>query len=249
VFIIKFNYINLDNIINMSYILERGLQTTSGHNIYIKSNNVLAKKHFDEPENYADFIINQINNDKIYLDYLKGNNLIILDIGANIGLFSLHCVDCAKKIYSFEPTPKHFELLKEFTNDFNVIIPVNIAISDSDGYIPFYLSDTNTTMNSILNKYEKEITVKGQSIISFLKENNIEKVDFIKCDIEGSEMIALKEECVRPLFDIVDKWFIEVHATSHGNIPQNREVLKQNFENVGYTCQCIGYDSLYVFKT
>jgi FkbM family methyltransferase len=158
-------------------------------------------------------------------------------------------VDCAKKVYSFEPTPKHFELLKEFTNDFNVIIPVNIAISDSDGYIPFYLSDTNTTMNSILNKYEKEITVKGQSIISFLKENNIEKVDFIKCDIEGSEMIALKEECVRPLFDIVDKWFIEVHATSHGNIPQNREVLKQNFEKVGYTCQCIGYDSLYVFKT
>lgn len=232
----------------MSYILERTLLTTAGNNIYIRSNNILAKKHFDEPENYADFIINQINNDKIYLNYLKGNNLTILDIGGNIGLFSLHCVDCAKKIYSFEPTPKHFELLKEFTKDFNVIIPVNIAISDCDADIPFYLSDSNTTMNSIINRYGSEITVKSKSIYSFLKENNIEKVDFVKCDIEGSEMIALKEECVKPLFHIVDKWFIEIHSTQNTSTQENREIIKKNFENVGYMCETIGHDSLYVFK-
>jgi hypothetical protein len=93
----------LDKVINnMSYLLERTVKTTLGQNIQIKSYNILAKIHFDKPQNYADFIINQINSEQIYLNYLKGNNLIILDIGANVGLFSLHCVDCAQKIYSFE---------------------------------------------------------------------------------------------------------------------------------------------------
>ncbi len=232
----------------MSFILERSINTVLGSSVSIKSNNILAKKHFDDARNWGDFIIGQINDKQIYKKYLTGTGLTILDIGGNIGLFSLHCVDCAKVIYSFEPTPKHFDLLSEFTKDYKNIVPINVAICDKDCDIDFYLSDENTTMNSIANTYGNKISVKGRSIISFIKENNIQKVDFVKCDIEGSEMIALKEECIKPLFDIVDQWFIEVHATAQGNTSDNRNILVKNFQNVGYKCELFDQDGIFVHK-
>lgn len=227
--------------------LEKVVKTTLGNNIHIKSSNLRAKNHFDDPSSYGDFIINQINQSNIYKQYLSGTDLVILDIGANIGLFSLHCVDCAKQVYSFEPTPSHFNLLKEFTLPYKNIQPVNVAISDCDGDIDFYLCEHNTTMNSLKNKYGTKVTVNGRSIISFLEEKDIKKVDFIKCDIEGSEMIALKPDCIKPLFDIVDKWFIEVHATDLST-ENNRNILAYTFESIGYSSEKIGHDTLFIFK-
>ena len=228
--------------------LERTISTKSGDKLLIQSRNLLAKNHFDNPGNFADFILQQINNDKLYNSYLNPTNSVIFDIGANIGLFSLHCVGSATKIYSFEPTPQHFLLLKEFTENHENIIPVNVAISDKDSDVTFYMHETNTTMNSIANKYGNQMTVKGRSLISFITEQNIEKVDFIKCDIEGSEMIALKEECILPLFNIVDKWFIEVHPTSGSDLYNNVNILLTGFRNVGYTCQRLNRDTLYCHK-
>jgi FkbM family methyltransferase len=227
--------------------LKRNLKTSLGNVIEIKTNTQTIINHFNESKSYADFIINQMNVENIYEKYLIGTNLVIFDIGANIGLFSLHCSDRASIIYSFEPTPHHFEILKELTIDYQNIKPINIAISDSDSYIPFYLSDDNTTMNSIVNKYNKQITVKGQSILSFILENNIDKVDFIKCDIEGSEMIAIKEDIIKPLYNIVDKWFLEIHHTNK-SVMENRNIISNIFLNVGYLCQHIGNDTLYVYK-
>ena len=231
----------------MSYLLTRIVKTTNNTNVIIESNNYLAKKHFDDPRNYADLILNQINNQQLYFPYLKESS-VIFDIGANIGLFSLHCVNCAKVVYSFEPTPQHFNLLTEFTKPYTNIKPVNVAISDKDADITFYMSDDNTTMNSIINQYGKKTTVKGRSILSFIQEQKIDKVDFIKCDIEGSEMIALTPETVSPLYNFVDKWFIEVHATQYKSIHENRIILQSIFESVGYTCELHGIDTMYVYK-
>jgi FkbM family methyltransferase len=231
----------------MPYLLERTIKTVLGNDVNINSNNLVAKAHFDDPRNYADFIINQINTEKIYQPYLKPNQ-VIFDIGANVGLFSLHCADSGSIIYAFEPTPQHYNLLCEFTNKFDNIKPINVAISDNDAKITFYMSDANTTMNSISNRYGKSIEVNGRSILSFIKENNIDKVDFIKCDIEGSEMIALTYETVKPLFEFVDKWFIEVHNTPDRVTRDNRMILKHIFETVGYKCEEKGSDTLYIYK-
>jgi FkbM family methyltransferase len=231
----------------MSFLLARVVKTTKDNSIDIQSNNYIAKNHFDDPRNYADFILNQINTEKLYLPYLTDHS-VIFDIGANIGLFSLHCLDCAKVIYAFEPTPQHFNLLTEFTRGHSKIQPINVAISDKDADIDFFMSDDNTTMNSIVNHYGKKVTVKGRSILSFIQEHNIEKVDFVKCDIEGSEMVALTFETVAPLYNFVDKWFIEVHATSSHNTHDNRNILKNIFETVGYNCQLHNSDTLYVYK-
>ena len=63
-----------------------------------------------------------------------------MDIGANIGLFSIYAHDVAKSVYSIEPTPSHFDLLTRISKLILNIHPMNIAIAPVDGHIPFYVS-------------------------------------------------------------------------------------------------------------
>lgn len=210
-------------------------------NITSKNNDTCA--HIENFTSYVDIIIRQINEDKLYQSFFSNkNDLVILDIGANIGLFSLYAHDCARKIYAFEPTPNHFNILRELTASYDNIVPVNMAISDKTEDIAFYLNNDNTTMNSIVNKYSNSIIVRGISIIDFITQNNIKHVDFVKCDIEGSEMKALTPETIEPLKYIIDFWFIEVHATENSSLENNAEILKRVFENAGYIVERHSYD-------
>ena len=60
------------------------------------------------------------------------------------------------------------------------------------------------------------VKVEGLTFNSLLKKNNLEHVDFCKIYIEGSEMIAITEENLKPVYDKIDRMFIEVHATESG---------------------------------
>lgn len=98
-----------------------------------------------------------------------------------------------EKIYAFEPL---YQTLKKVTNDtlikesgkveivekglFNESIKTNIIINGTASRINSYLSS--------------EITQEIQtiSIDEFVKEKSIKKIDFIKMDIEGAELNALK---------------------------------------------------------
>ena len=60
-------------------------------------------------------IINQFNDDFYY--FLRDQEeLNVIDLGANVGLFSLYVSPIAEKIFAVEPTPSHFELLNEVIN-------------------------------------------------------------------------------------------------------------------------------------
>ena len=90
--------------------------------------------------------VSQENND--YLNILKQNihsGNIVLDIGANIGYYTLimsKLVGSTGKVYAFEPEPKNFEVLKkniELTKLDNVILEQK-ALSDIDGVTYLELS-------------------------------------------------------------------------------------------------------------
>jgi FkbM family methyltransferase len=234
--------------------LRRYLKTSKNNQIIINSDLPEIIAHFADSHNYADVIINQINVESIYDPILdEEEDLVILDIGANIGLFSLYAQDRAKIIYAIEPTPSHFEKLKELTKDYQNICLLNYAVNDTDTEIDFYIHDDNTTMNSSVNKYEKKIKIKGMTIGSIIKEMGLTHVDFVKCDIEGSEIKAITNETISEVKDIVDCWFLEIHATNPevswpGNLEDNRNKISQIFINQGYETQYIGHDTLYVYK-
>lgn len=216
----------------------------------------------DEKKSCTRIILHQINNQRIYDRFLKNkNNLAILDIGANTGLFTLYAQDAASKIVSVEPTKNLHPIFEKITEKCNNVELSKTALSNKDGPIEFYVCEENLTMSSLVNKSDKSYIVDGLCIESLLKKYNFDHVDFCKIDIEGSEMIAITEETLKPVFDKIDSFFIEVHSTitsyKHDyewwdSIIINRVKLQEIFHKVGYKTEVIMpsmyRDAFYAYK-
>lgn len=235
--------------------LFRQLVTSNKGVVTIDTNDQRITNHFDNPANYADVVLNMFNNDRFYDEFFNGwENLTILDIGGNIGLFSLYIQDKASAVYAVEPTPSHFAILKEMTKDYNNIHPINVALHSKDEPINFYISNENSTMNSTVNQYGIKTTVQGKTLKTLILDLGLDKVDFVKCDIEGSEMAALTYETVAAVKDTVSVWSIEVHATDPTMHPEvslnrNRDHIMQILTSNGYNAYKHRYDCIYAYRT
>lgn len=125
---------------------------------------------------------------------------VIFDIGANIGWYSNHL---SKKlpsasIYSFEPIPETYAQLKRNTENNNAsnIVLNNFAFSDTISKLTFFYSPTITGASSSVNITENSGMVKlecqANTIDNYMAENGIAQLDFIKCDVEGAELMVYK---------------------------------------------------------
>lgn len=128
-------------------------------------------------------------------------NMTVFDIGAHLGLMSMICSQLMTKkgkVYSFEPTPKTFEVLKkviQLNKVTELVIPVNKAVAKENATIDFYLSaDEGSNSNSLVSKNHRDrkpVKINVTSLDLFVSENTISKVDLIKIDAEGSELDVL----------------------------------------------------------
>jgi FkbM family methyltransferase len=129
---------------------------------------------------------------------------IVFDVGAHFGFFSYYAVQKgAKEVYAFEPNPYVFEILKKHAEMWsNKIKPYQLALSDKNGEADLFIADELGTISTMLKnrentplklgRYTKSVKVKTMTLDSFVKEYNIERVDFIKIDTEGSEREIIK---------------------------------------------------------
>ena len=139
---------------------------------------------------------------KIFKDNVKvGDNVV--DLGANIGYFTLilaKLVGPTGKVFAFEPDPRNLTLLKkniEYNNYKNVII-VPKAVSNVNDKCTLYVGQKTFGQNKIYKpektRTQKFIPTDSETIRldDFFKANNLlNKISFIKMDIEGAEVLAL----------------------------------------------------------
>ncbi|MEK9208156.1 MAG: FkbM family methyltransferase [Patescibacteria group bacterium] len=142
---------------------------------------------------YIPEILKEIYRDKVYDPYLKEKkDLVIMDVGANIGLFTQYAYTYAKSVYSVEPSKDHAEVLNTMIayNKLDKVIVINAAISNSDGTAKFYHNE-NVTMYSLkdaVNGKPQEVEdVKTYALDTLFSEYKIDYIDFMKLDVEGSE--------------------------------------------------------------
>ena len=115
------------------------------------------------------------------------NDAVVFDIGAFKGdtayFFSKKCSNKAR-IYAFEPDDYAFQILEKIKEKYklNNVITKNILLSNAEKEIDFVSMIENTP------------TIKKNAITidKFVKENNIEKIDYIKMDVEGAEKNILE---------------------------------------------------------
>ena len=222
----------------------RKLLTSTHNTIDIDIDDPIVKQHWENPNNVADIVLDIFNTQRFFDSFFVGKkDLIVLDIGGNVGLFSLYIQDRAKAVYTLEPTKDHFDVLSKMVERYDNIHPLNVALNNEDALIDFYISSNNTTMNSIIELDGEKVTVQGKTLATLISELNLDVVDFVKIDIEGSEMIALNDETVSAVKDKIKMWNVEVHST----IPNNNNNNNKN-ENLNHMMDLFSRQGYKVYR-
>ena len=115
------------------------------------------------------------------------NDAVVFDIGAFKGdtayFFSKKCSNKAR-IYAFEPDENNYKILLKIKDKYklNNVIASNILFSNLETEINFLSMDLN----------RPAVKMKSTTIDKFVEENNIEKINYIKMDVEGAEKNILE---------------------------------------------------------
>jgi len=146
------------------------------------------------------FGIYDINGISYLRNTLKSGDVFI-DIGANIGSYSLIASELVKdtgKVISFEPTKLCYRKLNDniSLNNLKNIKTEKLAVYHQAGFINLHISNSdNLGMSSILH-HDAEIgdveKVESITLDKYIIDNNISRINLIKLDIEGAEYYALK---------------------------------------------------------
>lgn len=199
-----------------------------------------------------------IKGEKYYLDYLNGNNYptfweifingdydtnkncvvekddVVLDIGGNYGFFTLNAIiKGASKIYSVEPYKPAFDHINKLSQKFTEIIPINMAVSKTDGVVQMFVNEDASATNCVTNYGELFGRESNETEVNSININTLldsipERINFMKVDCEGSEMDifqTITEKNIRR----IDKMVIETHGDEIDTFVYNK-LISSNFK-------------------
>jgi len=181
------------------------------------------------------------------MDFLVKGSKEILDVGANIGWFSIRFAkeNPLAKVYAFEPMPVSYSFLQRniAANGLGLqIVPYNYGLSEKSGSFDFFIAPTSGTNASLLNVAEVEDAKKVTGLTMTMDQwcsNQGIKPDFIKCDVEGAELLVFRggRETLlkdRPVVfaELLRKW-----SKPFGYHPND---MIEFFRNLDYVCFAVG---------
>ncbi len=137
--------------------------------------------------------------------YKLKNGDVIIDAGANEGYLSIFFSKLAGnlgKVYAFEPDSYNIKKINE-NLDLNKDCVNSVFIEDkllwnSDELVDFCESGTVGSSAIWISDQSKVVKKQAITIDSWVKQNNLSKLDFIKMDIEGAEIEAL-DGCIETI--------------------------------------------------
>jgi FkbM family methyltransferase len=159
--------------------------------------NIFSENEYSLPSNY------DIDEDSV-----------IVDIGGNVGAFSLYAARWSQdaEIYSFEPNPQVFPLLEINTQNFKNIHSYFYGLGEKNEMLTLYQNPNNTGASSTSTNYigSTKVEIEIRSAIQVLNELNIKKIDVLKIDTEGAEVPILKS--LEPMFSKIGVIMLEYHS-------------------------------------
>lgn len=133
--------------------------------------------------------------------FINSKSPIIFDVGAHTGSWTraiLETIGSECNIYQFEPALQNINILRNQNRD-NIVL-IEKAVSSTNGHMYLYFSKSASDTSSLYERresifrkheytrYEVEVT----TLDNIIDKLDIDRVDFLKMDIEGHEFDALK---------------------------------------------------------
>lgn len=159
-----------------------------------------------------------------------GDGFTFVDVGANIGAYSLFVAAHAgqnARILAIEPQPDVFERLTYNIrqNPFGTVKAVACAVADKPGELTMFLDGKNRGESSVkvmAQSQDGTIRVPATTLLALMRQEGFERIDAIKLDVEGAEDIILEPffrdapEALYPSLVIIEKgggqWQIDLPA-------------------------------------
>jgi len=181
-----------------------------------------------------------------FLESVAKEGMNVIDIGANIGITSVAIgkrIGRGGKLYSFEPVPEYFNILKEnvSSNRLENVKVYELAVTDQVGKAPFYQKGLSSGI--VFQKGAKKFNVSTTTIDRFLNEEKIERIDLINMDCEGSELLVLngaKETLCKNRVKI----FCEIHHDFLKQLDQSVEDLVEYLQGLEFQVQSVCLNEL-----
>lgn len=162
--------------------------------------------------------------------------MVVVDIGANIGFYSLLAasqIGKSGRVIAFEPSVDNCALLKMSlaANNFENVNIHQMAVADVNGIVGFHMGDSN---GSIIrsNAGTLPFQVPAVRLDTFLRDEA--RIDLIKMDIEGAEGMALAgmKELVRRHRPIIFTEFSPDALRHHSEV--TAEQYLREYDELGY---------------
>lgn len=189
---------------------------------------------------YEIFVNNTYFSDKVYI----GGNDSVVDIGANIGMFSNYAaLTTDNTVIAFEAEQNNYEALKTNVKNSNVLTH-NMIVSDKPGKSKLYIDEysgghsiysSNNLNNSRTSEYQTIITTTVDEIVEKYGE-----IDFLKIDIEGAEkeiFTSIKDETLKK----IKKISLEFHPLTFKDDYNLNDFIKRIKKLFEYEIRKFGY--------
>ena len=121
---------------------------------------------------------------------------IVVDLGASIGFFSKKAAQIASHVIAVDGSPENFSCLVENTKDNLNVSCLNACVTGDNSPTPYLWSTKGNPLHISMEK--------------LFQIYNLEKIDFLKCDIEGGEY-DLFASTPQHILDRIDRISIETH--------------------------------------
>jgi len=201
--------------------------------------NIKNHKFFVRPRTTDLYILTEVFGEKCYQPTFKFKNekiKTIVDLGAHIGAFSVWAAQkfSPKKIVSVEMEKNNLEMLRRnvSANSFsNKIKIVSKAIYSQNSKMKLKKHPFDPGSHKLDDSARSHLEdVKTISLARLIKENRIEKIDFLKVDIEGAEKYILTNQNKDIFKHKVRIAIIETHHFTR--LTEN--YVKEYFEKLGF---------------
>jgi FkbM family methyltransferase len=139
----------------------------------------------------------------------------VVDIGANVGAFSLHAARTAKRVIAIEAGSENVRLLMQNAalNWADNLTVIHAAVADYDGEARLSVGG-HGVFNSICTNGENSETVAAIRLERIFDDHGIDCCDFLKCDCEGAEH-QIFHSLPTGVFDRIGKIAMEWHGAEN----------------------------------
>jgi FkbM family methyltransferase len=173
--------------------------------------------------------------------------MVCVDVGAQIGYFSIISAALVTErgaVHSFEPDPGSFSCLVKNSCSYSWVKTHNCVVSNSGGVVPFYPSPMpgESGWGAIFNADGERARIPAQActLDRWMADERIEKIDFLKIDVEGAECRILEGaqaaiQKTRPIM------WVEANDICLSRDGKSVALLAQLLEGWGYLVQAV-YD-------